>query len=134
MGPVSFPADYSQAADLLINGDSVSFAIAAIFGRSQTLGHPFYSNFFGGYSIFCSCLLDATIHEVPRIARDRHYIYGARPPAVVTGSSRITGKYHELMRTVPAQPPINIDKCKPYLLTTFPGRNNDQSFLKLLVK
>ena len=59
-------------------------------------------------------MLDVTIYLAPRIARDRHYIYGARPPAVVTGSSRITGEYHELMRTVPAQPPINIDKCKPY--------------------
>ena len=28
MGPVSFPADYSQAADLVITDDSVSFAIA----------------------------------------------------------------------------------------------------------
>ena len=59
-------------------------------------------------------VFNAKIYLSPRIARGRHYIYGARPPAVVTGTSRITGKYHELMRTVPAQPPIKIDKCKPY--------------------
>ena len=87
--------------------------------KQQFLWKPIFSPPFCLFSSkFCGKLyffvLNAKIYLSVRIARGRHYIYGARPPAVVTGTSRITGKYHELMRTVPAQPPIKIDKCKPY--------------------